>query len=195
MENLDEVASWLERRGITKAIASSRGLGLVKQPILGHGPATNRLAIPYLTDAGPVAMNFRCVQDHDCKVIDNHSKYWKPKGSETRLYGVQSYFTDEMAINVAEGELDAIILSELAGLPAFGIPGSGNWQDQWSLVFKDFDHVLIWADGDPSGKKMFNKFAEKLGQRAKLVELPSGEDVNSLYLKYGAEYLKGLIPK
>src|SRR5690348_12694648 len=97
---------WLEKRGITKAIESSRHLGVVTQPILGHGPATGRLAIPYVTDAGPVAINFRCLKDHDCKAVDKHSKYWKPAGQETRLYGVQSYFTDELTISVTEGELD-----------------------------------------------------------------------------------------
>lgn len=195
MDNIAPALPWLAKRGITEAIAKSRGLGLVKNPILGHGPMTGRLAIPYLTDAGPIAMNFRCLEDHDCKTVDKHSKYRKPAGMETGLYGVQSYFTDGMTMNITEGELDCIVLNDLVHLPAMGVPGSANWKDKWKLIFRDFDHIVIWADSDPAGDNMVKKFMKELGQTCKQVVLPQGEDVNSLYLKHGAGYLRSLVPK
>lgn len=194
-KDLEEALPWLEKRGITEAIARSRRLGLVKNPIKGDGPFVGRLSIPYITDAGPVSMNFRCILDHDCKAIDKHSKYRKPKGIETRLYGVQDYFNKGLAIHITEGELDTIILSRVVGLPSIGLPGSANWSDHYKYVFKDFDDMYMWCDGDSAGNAMFNKFAKEFGRRIKLVPLPEGEDVNSLYLKRGAEYMRSLVPQ
>jgi len=37
-----------------------------------------------------VNFNFRCIQNHNCKEVPHHSKYWKRKGSKTNLYGVLS---------------------------------------------------------------------------------------------------------
>src|SRR5580765_6678518 len=48
-ENLEGVLPYLESRGITEAIAHSRGLGLVRDPILEHKHARDRLSIPYVT--------------------------------------------------------------------------------------------------------------------------------------------------
>jgi hypothetical protein len=194
-KDLDGALPYLEARGITEAIARSENLGFVKSPILGHGPATGRLAIPYITDAGPISMNFRCIEDHDCKLVDKHSKYWKPAGMPSRLYGVQDYFTDSLSLHVTEGELNRLVLRYHLKLPAFGIPGATNWKPSWKRIFKDFDHVIHWSDGDPAGDGMAKKLAKELGQTYKQVRMPDKQDVNSLFLEKGVEHLRSLIPK
>ena len=194
MEDMDAATlKWLADRGIDEATARSNGLGLVKRPIPGHNPMTGRLAIPYLTDAGPVAMNFRCLKDHLCKEIPNHSKYRKEKGQESRLYGVQSFFTEESDIHVCEGELDTIIMKDVVHLPAFGIAGAKVWLPQWKLIFSDFDRVFLWSDADEAGDQMLNKWQKELGTRVIHVKLPQGMDVNALYLERGAEYVRSLV--
>ena len=195
MEAMDAATlAWLEKRGIDADTATSNALGLVKQPIQGHGPAMNRLAIPYLTDDGPIAMNFRCLEDHVCKEIGGgHSKYWKERGQQSRLYGVQSYFTPQQDIHVCEGELDTIILKDVVGLPAIGVPGATTWQTHWRLIFSDFDRVFIWSDGDQAGNNMVNKWQKELGTRAIHVRLPEKKDVNALYLERGAEGLRRMV--
>jgi DNA primase len=195
MADVAEALPYLARRGITEATARYAKLGIVRNPILGHEPARGRLAIPYMTDAGPVAINFRCIKDHDCKVIDKHSKYWKPPGTPSALYGVQDFFTDSMTIHLTEGEFDRLILRYNLQLPTFGIPGVDVWKDSWKKVLKDFDHVVHWSDGDPAGDKMAAKLAKELGQTYKQVRLPDKTDVNSLYVDRGEEYLRSLIPK
>ncbi len=190
-----EALPYLEKRGITEATARSATLGFVRNPILGHEPARGRLAIPYITDAGPIAINFRCIQDHDCKVIDHHSKYWKPPGARTAIYGVQDYFTGGMTIHLAEGELDRLILRYQLQLPAFGLPGSDAWKPSWKLILKDFNHVVHWSDGDPAGDKMAGKLARELGQTYKQVRLPDGHDVTSLFQLKGIDHMRSLIPK
>ena len=74
--HLGEAEGWLAGRGISLEHAERSGLGVVRDALPGHETASGYLAIPYLTDAGPVNFNFRCMQDHDCKTIPNHSKYW-----------------------------------------------------------------------------------------------------------------------
>lgn len=194
-EDVGAALPYLEKRGITEATARSALLGVVKNPILGHEPARGRLAIPYITDAGPVAINFRCIQDHDCKIVDRHSKYWKPPGTRTSIYGVQDYFTESMTIHIAEGELDRLILRYQLQLPAFGLPGADVWKPSWKRILKDFDHVVHWSDGDPAGDKMAGKLAAALGQTYKQVRLPDGHDVTSLFNEKGLDHMRSLIPK
>ncbi len=194
-EDVGPALPYLEARGITEATAKYAMLGYVRNPVMGHEFARGRLAIPYMTDSGPVAVTFRCIEDHDCKVIDGHSKYRKPVGSPTHLYGVQDYFTDSMAIHVTEGEIDRLTLRFNLGLPTFGICGSAMWKTHWNMIFRDFDHVIHWSDGDSSGDKLAGRMAKELGQSYKQVRLPDGTDVNSLYLEKGEEYLRSLIPK
>ncbi len=192
--DVDGAMPYLEKRGITEAIARSAMLGYVRTPILGHRPAERRLAIPYITDAGPISMNFRCIEDHDCKLIDKHSKYWKPPGMPSRIYGVQDYFTESLTIHVTEGELNRTVLRFIMGLPAFGIPGATNWKPSWKRIFKDFDHVVHWSDGDPAGDGMARKLATGLGQTYKQVRMPDKQDVNSMYVEYGLDYMLRMVP-
>lgn len=194
-QEIEGAIPYLEKRGITRATAKSAHLGFVSTPILGHRPALGRLAIPYITDAGPVAINFRCIEDHDCKTIDKHNKYWRPPGSTSHLYGVQDYFTDSLTLHITEGEMDRIILRFVMGLPSMGVPGATNWKPSWRRIFRDFDHVVHWSDGDPAGDGMARKLAKELGQTYKQVRLPDGQDVNSMYLAHGLDYMLGMVPR
>src|ERR1700729_1687680 len=81
---------YLAGRGIDQITAERAALGVVADPVPGHEKLRGRLSIPYMTEVGPVNMSFRCIQDHDCKLFDNHGKYDKPLGSPVSLYGVSS---------------------------------------------------------------------------------------------------------
>lgn len=195
--HLDDAGAWLERRGISLEFAASVGLGVVKDPLPGHESARGYLAIPYLTDAGPVNFNMRCIQDHNCKEISYHSKYWRAKGSGVNLYGVQSAAQAADWIVVTEGEIDALTWQQI-GVPAIGIPGAENWKEHWSNVFEDFSRVYLAEDGDGAGKDLWNAMTEHIDQSNTLVvrmKMPDGEDSNSMYLKSGKDYLLGRIKK
>lgn len=196
-DNLDDAAGWLEARGLSLEFAASRGLGVVRDPLPGHEGAVGRLAIPYLTDKGPVNMNFRCIEDHNCKEIPRHPKYWKRKGSPTNLYGVQSVAWAEDWIVVTEGEIDAMIWQQI-GVPALGIPGAENWKAHWANLLEDFSRVYLAEDGDDAGKDLWIAMSEHIDQSNTLVvrmRMPDGEDSNSMYLKAGKDYLLGRIKK
>lgn len=195
--HLGDAAGWLEARGVDLEHARSRGLGVVRDPLPGHEPAEGYLAIPYLTNAGPVNINFRCIQDHNCKEIPNHSKYWRRKGSGVNLYGVQSVAWADDWIVVTEGEIDALIWQQI-GVPALGVPGAENWKDYWANLLEDFSRVYLAEDGDKAGKDLWIAMSEHIDQGNTMVvrmRMPDGEDTNSMYLKYGKDYLLGRIKK
>lgn len=196
-DNLADAEAWLEGRGIDLEFAASRGLGVVRDPLPGHEPAVGRLAIPYLTDRGPVNINFRCVKNHNCKEIPHHSKYWKRKGSPANLYGVQSLKWADDWIVATEGEIDALTW-QMIGIPAVGIPGAENWKRHWSNVLEDFSRVYLAEDGDDAGSHLWTAMSDHVDQSNTLVvrmKMPDGEDSNSMYVKSGKDYLLGRIKK
>lgn len=182
---------YLEVRGVGRDTALSAGLGYVTTPAIPeHNHARGRLAIPYITPAGVVGMTFRCIQDHNCREVDRHSKYVKPSGQVTTLYNVKDCHTSSLDIHIAEGELDTLTLSALCSLPAVGIAGAKNWQEWWKEVLSDFRRVFVFCDGDEAGRQLGNKIQKEVGRSVILIHLPDGEDVNSMYLKYGPEKLR-----
>lgn len=189
--NLDVAADYLASRGIDLEVARSNALGVVVDPVPGHEGLVGRLAIPYLTNAGPVNMNFRCIKNHVCKESACH-KYENLKGAGTNLYGVQ--YLDDAGdwIAVAEGEIDAIS-SNIAGIPCVGISGAKKWQDHWANIFEDFTRVYVWQEGDAAGKEFADGLVSKIG--AIRIALPQGEDVNSILVKQGPEALRNLVRK
>jgi len=193
-EHLGDAAEWLEARGLDLEFARSKGLGVVRNPLPGHERMDGRLAIPYLTDAGPVAMVFRCLEPHNCKEVTGfHQKYDKRKGTEVRLYGVQVLdWADEWCV-VTEGEIDALIWQQI-GVPAVGISGSESWKEHYVNVFEDFSRVYLAEDGDNAGKDLWTSMSENLTNVIRM-KMPDGEDSNSMFLKAGKDYLLGRIKK
>lgn len=190
-QDVEAVIPYLEKRGVGRDTALSAGLGYVTTPAIPeHNHARGRLAIPYVTPAGVVGMTFRCIQDHNCREVDRHSKYVKPSGQVTTLYNVTDCHSDSLDIHIAEGELDTLTLSSLCSLPAIGIAGAKNWQEWWKEVLSDFRRVFVYCDGDEAGRQLGNKIQKEVGRSVILIHLPDGEDVNSMYLKYGPEKLR-----
>lgn len=189
--HVEEAESYLAGRGISLEAARSAGLGVVRNPLPGQEFLTGRLAIPYLTKAGPVNMAFRCLKDHSCKE-SGCSKYMRWSGLGDTLYNVNAIFEAGQAIAISEGEIDALS-STLAGIPCVGIPGSTKWEEHWNLVFEDFERVYAWQEGDAAGEKFAKRMALELN--AIRVVLPPGEDVNSLWAAHGAEALRARIRK
>lgn len=189
--HLEEAEGYLLGRGIELEVARSNGLGVVRDPLPGQEYLEGRLAIPYMTDAGPVNMNFRCMEDHHCKE-HGHQKYMTWSGLETNLYNVKALSVAGSAIAVAEGELDALS-STIAGIPCVGISGATKWQDHWNNIFEDFTRIYVWQEGDDAGKKFGDRLVSEVG--AIRVALPAGEDVNSIFVEQGIDALRSRIRK
>jgi hypothetical protein len=192
-DHLDEAAEVLAARGLDLDHARSSVLGVVRNPIPGHEHLEGRLAIPYVTDAGPVNMNFRCLKDHDCKTVPDHVKYMMWKGLKSNLYNVQSFAHADEWIGVTEGEIDCLTLTQI-GIPSVAIGGAKKWVPHWTNVFEDFSRVYVFTDGDSAGKEFGERVSDNV-QNVIRVRMDPGEDVNSTFVKQGAEAILKRIKK
>lgn len=134
--NLHVALPYLATLGIDEATADRQQLGVVVDPQPGHAPYRNRLAIPYITPAGVVNIQFVCIQDHDCEEA-GHDKveYEEPK---LNIYNVTALHTAADTIIIAPTVIDAIVLSAYRNVVAVT-----EWQGFYERIFEDFDTVTV----------------------------------------------------
>lgn len=111
------------------------------------------------------------------------------QGTSTRLYNVEAIQQATNYIAVCEGEIDAITLYQKCGIPAVGVPGANSWKPHYSRIVQDFETIYVFADGDQPGSDFGKKLAREV-QGVIVVNMPDTEDVNSMFLKYGADYFR-----
>lgn len=174
---------YLEGRGITAQAARSARLGVVVNPEIGHEAYVGRLAIPYITKTGVVDIRFRALTP------DQEPKYMGMPGVKTRLYNVLDVEKAKDWIAVCEGEIDALTLSRCVGIPCVGVAGATSWKPHYTRLLDDFGRVYVYADGDSAGLQ-FYKDLVKEGLPVTLVQMPEGQDVNSMYVSAGGTYLR-----
>lgn len=175
---------YLTSRGISPDVAATFRLGVVRSPLLGHDRFRGKLCIPYLTPAGVVTYSFRCIHPGPC---EGHGKYSYETGAERTLYNVLDLKKDGPVIRVVEGELDALTLSSL-GYACVGVPGVQSWKKFFGRCLSDYREIHVVCDGDDAGYELGNFLAREV--RARVVRLPRGYDVNSLYLQGGIHAIR-----
>lgn len=187
---------YLRARGLSEEQVAARLLGLVSvdcDPM--YADLVGRLAIPYLTPAGVVAIRFRCLEDHDCKEYEEvhgfHKKYHQMRGEADHLYNVLALHERHPAIGITEGEFDAMVVDEHV-LPTVGVPGATKWKPFWARLMEDYDRVFLIGDGDDAGKRFVEKLMEVLPNGHPVV-FPAGHDPNSYFLEHGPEGLTEFI--
>lgn len=182
--------AYLTDRGISNETALAARLGVVASPEPGHEHAKGRLSIPYTNKLGVIGIKFRCLQNHDCKA-ESCPKYIIPVGQEEYLYSILDADEDADTIHITEGELDRVVLKQVLGEPAVGLPGASVWAPHHPFHFKGWSRVLSWADGDKAGQDM-NRRIRKDVPGLECVAMPSGHDVTSVFLELGAEAIRKL---
>lgn len=182
---------YLIDRGIPEAVADTFLLGSVSDPIAGHEHVEGLLSIPYRTPTGVVGCKFRHMDE-------TVPKYMGVTGQKTGMYNVVDLHGDTEVIAICEGELDTVIMSGVIGVPAVGIPGVSSWKPWFGKLFEPFRKVYIFADNDVKadgsnpGMQLGKKIKEEV-ERSTIIHLPSGQDVNSLYLAEGPEWFTGKV--
>ena len=184
-ESIYLAEDYLASRGITKEIARQARLGVVEAPETGHEAYTGRLSIPYITKTGVVDIRFRSLNP----AVE--PKYMGMTGAETKMYNVIDIERAGDWIGVCEGELDTITLSGCVGIPCVGVPGANSWKKHYTRLLADFERVFVFADGDQPGKEFANSLARELP--VTIVSMPDSEDVNSIYVKHGADFIRDKI--
>lgn len=177
-----QAEDYLRNRGISVEVARLARLGVVVEPEIGHEMFTGRLAIPYITKTGIADLRFRSLNP----AVE--PKYMGMTGAETKMYNVLDIERAGDWIAVCEGELDTLTLSACVGIPCVGVPGANSWKKHYTRLLADFERVFVFADGDQPGKEFANSLARELP--VTIVQLPDGEDVNSVYTKYGSDFIR-----
>ena len=180
--NISQAAAYLSGRGITAEAAHLAHLGVVVEPEPGHEQYIGRLAIPYITKTGVVDLRFRSLNP----AVE--PKYMGLTGATTKMYNVMDIERAGDWIGVCEGELDTLTLSALVGIPCVGVPGANSWKKHYTRMLADFERVFIFADGDDPGREFANSLSRELP--VTIIQMEQGEDVNSSYVKYGADYIR-----
>lgn len=182
-ENICLAEVYLKSRGISLATARLALLGVVVEPETGHEAFYDRLSIPYITKTGVVDLRFRSLNP----AVE--PKYMGMTGVETKMYNVLDIDRADNWLGVCEGELDTLTMSKCVGIPCVGVPGANSWKKHYNRLLADFERIFVFADGDQAGTEFARGLARELP--VTIVQLPDGEDVNSIFVKYGAEYIKG----
>lgn len=181
-KNLHLAEKYLASRGLDLAVAGTYRLGVVQDPLAGHEQYVGRLAIPYITKTGVIDIRFRDMAGN------SEVKYLGLPGAETHLYNVTSIFHSSSVIGICEGEIDTITL-EQCGIPAVGVPGANNWKKHYNRVLRDFSRIIVFADGDQAGQDFGRHISKELGY-VTIVNMPDGEDVNSVYCEQGPDAIR-----
>ena len=181
-ESIFQAEDYLASRGISREVARMARLGVVAEPETGHEAYVGRLAIPYITKTGVVDIRFRSMNP----AVE--PKYMGMTGAETKMYNVLDIERAGDWIGVCEGELDTLTLSKCIGIPCIGVPGANSWKKHYTRLLADFERIFVFADGDQPGKEFATSLARELP--VTVVSMDDGEDVNSLYVKHGADYIR-----
>lgn len=116
-------------------------------------------------------------------------KYLGLSGATTHLYNVSAFFKASSYICICEGEIDTITLDGVCGIPAVGVPGVNNWKKHYTKLLADFERVFLFSDGDNAGHEFSKNLARELPNLIS-IQMPEGEDVNSIFLSDGADFFK-----
>lgn len=183
LKDAPEAVEFLKGRGIDGSTAQRFRLGYVASPLENHDQMQGMLSIPYVTPTGVTAIRFR-------RISGNGNKYHQESGSFSPLFNVRDLHRSEPYLAICEGELDAVIMSGMVGVPAVAIPGTGQWGKRgrfYSRLLQDYDKVFVVMDPDKAGQDLVPNIMKYVANPVNIV-LPM--DVNDTFIREGAEFIR-----
>ncbi|MDQ3656390.1 MAG: toprim domain-containing protein [Chloroflexota bacterium] len=177
----------LQHSGCTlDAYAATKGLSVAFLQSIGLSELTYldkpAVRMPYLrVDGTEGAVRYRIQLE---KTSPDNRFRWK-KGTKSFLYGLHrlNEFRAGGEVTLVEGESDTQTLW-FHGIPAIGLPGAGNWEEQRDAHhFDGFARINIVIEPD-SGGAAVRKWLERsaIRDRAFLIDLGDYKDVSGLHL-------------
>lgn len=183
LKDSSDCIAYLRGRGIDGPTAQRFRLGYVASPLENHDQMQGMLSIPYVTPTGVTAIRFRRIQG-------TGNKYHQESGSFSPLFNVRDLHRSEPHLAICEGELDAVIMSGMVGVPAIAIPGTGQWNKRgkfYSRLLQDYDKVFVVMDPDKAGQDLVPAITKYVPNTVNIV-LPA--DVNDTFVAEGAEFIQ-----
>lgn len=93
---------------------------------------------------------------------------------------------DPGQILIVEGEVKSIFLSDVAGIPAVGVPGAAAWQDDWLPMFADMSMVYVVFDDGAAAEEQARKVTRTLnGSGIKAVHVVMSCKPDDFFVKFG----------
>jgi DNA primase len=184
-------AIYLQGRGIDLEVAARFRLGFVSDPAPGHEGYKGMISIPFIAKTGVTALKFR-------RLDDGAPRYLAPTGTRIGMYNVTTLMRYTPHIVLCEGELDTVTISGVCGIPAVGVPGTGNWKPHFPRLFDGIQRVYVLADNDSKedGSNPGQDFAKRVLEclpQAINVMLPMGMDANRLVVDRGVRAIYELL--
>lgn len=183
LRNSEVAVEFLKSRGISGEVALHFRLGYVSEPLENHDQMQGMLSIPYITPTGVTAIRFRRLSG------DGH-KYHQETGSFSPLFNVRDLHRREPYLAICEGELDAVIMSGMVGVPAVAIPGTGQWGKRgrfYARLLQDYQKIFVVMDPDKAGQEIVPSIMKQIANPVNVI-LPM--DVNDTFIRDGAEGIK-----
>ena len=185
LTGVDCAHPYLAERGITEKTAIEFGVGFYAGPGLMHG----RLVIPiHNADGDLVAYCGRSVD----RTLPRYRVPSALAKSEILFNMHRAASGGDNSVIVVEGFFDCMKVHQ-AGIPAVvGLMGSALYEPQRQALLGRFSRVVLFLDGDPTGRKANTVIAQKLQPYCELrvVLLPDGVQPDQLPEKEIAKLLQ-----
>ena len=109
---------------------------------------------------------------------------WDNDGKGQHLYGLWRDMPGDWAMLV-EGESDCHTLWYY-GIPAYGVPGSGNYQTKWTKYLADRKTLYLWQEHDKNGELFVTKTPANLREggftgKILIASMAEFDDVSDLH--------------
>ena len=120
---------------------------------------------------------------------DGQPKYLHLRGEIKFLFNEDDLNQNEVII--AEGIIDSLTLLQ-NGFPSVAVLGSGAFKTDFVSKFGQVKKIFSVGDGDDAGRAMNRRIAELFGDRARIIVMPDGMDVNEFFKMFGKEKFEEL---
>lgn len=164
----------------------SRGLSDATIDAYFLGWDGKRYTIPLLYRLVPFGIKRR--QSDIADGID--AKYIMQTGSRAGIFNADVLANAEACV-ICEGEIDALLLSQLGYRAVTSTAGAGSWKPDWARFFTHVRDIYLLFDNDKAGREGASKVHATM-RRAKIITLPDGiKDVGELWAAgYAASWVK-----
>ncbi|MBN1871357.1 MAG: toprim domain-containing protein, partial [Candidatus Omnitrophica bacterium] len=115
------------------------------------------------------------------RIDGKEPKYLHLPGEIKYLYNEDALYEKE--VYVVEGILDCLSALQ-CGYPAVAVLGASNFKPEYVQKFSRSEKVYICLDGDEAGVKGSLKVGNMIGDKARIVSLPIGMDINDYFNSY-----------
>ena len=178
---------YLKERGISEDTAKTLGVCSGRKFFKKSGTELDAIGFPYRHQGRVTAIKWRSIS----------TKEFTQDGSAQTLF-LADKIEPGQDIVITEGELDAVIVSGVLGIPAVGCPGVANWKSHYPRLFNGYDTVYVVGDHDvkedgsnPGAE--FNRRVASEVMNATIVNLPAGLDITDYYLQNGYDKTRRLL--